>query len=258
MTSRHVLDEVFSDLAGKADDVTARTEFTVPRSAGRITRERRWVVPAAATAAVAGLATAAVFATQGGDSARIPPADGSTPAHQTGKPELPRKSVPDTPRELTEGLRAILGDTATFTVTGTGPGTTKTPQPPSAGNDPGRSKANGFNAGASIDGTLTASGVTGRFRLSAHVDPIGQGPCGQMTNCEVLPDGTHLITSVATLNGEPYAEKSHSAQAVRVNGLHVNMFVTNAPGGKGGTGIREPEPPLTVEQVAKIVTADRW
>jgi hypothetical protein len=272
MTDLRALDDAFGELERRADAVTADRPLDLP-ARGRATSRTRLVLAGAAVVAVAGLATTTTLLVPGDDTttqvAGPPPALSTTlstsPATTTSEPPA---AVPTDPDELAERFRAVLGGTATFTVTGTGPGAvrmTLPPGPPTAPPAGGSETAGdpGTPIGASIVGTLTAGGVTGGFDLLMYpgANPGDQAGCDSpgSPTCTVrqLPDGSSLATGETTLEGSANG-KTYMVHLIRPDGVVFTMHVSNQRSPKGASDELGPRPPLTVEQLVEIATSDRW
>jgi hypothetical protein len=113
--------------------------------------------------------------------------------------------------------------------------------------------------GASITGTLTASGVTGGFDLSSY-------PLITAERCDVLdpahctmrrlPDGSSLIIGREPLEGAP-GSVSYMAELLRADGVDLILYVSNQRSPKGASQKLAAQPPLTTDQLAAIITSDR-
>ncbi|WP_158848645.1 hypothetical protein [Saccharothrix deserti] len=266
MSDLRALTDAFAELERRADAATAGMPFELPSRA----RPRRAPLPrlvpvVAAVAVVAGLATGAVLLVPDGppatQTAAPPAASSTTLSTVTSEPPPP---VPANPDELAERFRAVLGDTATFVVTETGPGAvvmTAPPAPPAVPrvtNAPQPTVA----VGASITGTLTASGVTGGFDLAVYPGTAGKkAECNApdpatMCTARDLPDGSSLATGQVPLeaaNGMTYEVK-----LIRPDGVVFTMHLSNQRSPKGSGEQLAPQPPLTIDQLIAIATSDRW
>jgi hypothetical protein len=266
MTDLRTLHDAFDELERRADAVTADRPRDLP-ARGRGTSRTRLVLAAAAVVAVAGLATATTLLVPGDDTtgqvAAPPDAVSTTLPTVTSEPS---SAVPTDPAELAERFRAVLGDTATFTVTETGPGAVRMtlPPSPSAGPPPdGEATNTGTPLGAAIVGTLTAGGVTGGFDLLMYP---GDNP-GEQARCDTpeppactvrqLPDGSSLATGQTTLEGSANG-KTYMVHLIRPDGVVFTMHVSNQRSPKGASDELGSQPPLTVDQLVEIATSDRW
>jgi hypothetical protein len=180
-------------------------------------------------------------------------------------PPAPSQAVPNTPSELAERFRAVLHGTVTFTVTESGPGAVvmTAPPPPSASPaTPEVPLSNRATVGASIVGTLTASGVTGGFDL--YMLP---GVAGAIPNCEgydpstchvrTFADGAVLRATNLPLEG-PAGGVAYQVWLVRPDGVEINLNISNQRSPKGQSELLAQQPPLTLKEMTKIVTSDRW
>jgi len=297
MTDLRALTDAFTELERRADahtELHGRTDAahvtqlpTAPSRPRGVRPSARLVPVAAAVAVVAGLAaTGVVLLAPGSDSGgqvATPPVTGSTPVSPTSA--APQRTLgPSTPEDLIERFRAVLGDTATFTVTDRGPGAvimTMPPAPSGALPSPGVSPASPGSAptgsqpelppgsasatpqpretvGSSIVGTLTAAGVTGGFDLTVYPTDGDGGMC--VEGCAptiVLPDGSKLTTGQFDLEGPPNGI-TRQVELVRPDGLLLEMHVSNQRSPKGASELLSPHPPLTIEQMTAILTSDRW
>jgi hypothetical protein len=263
MTDLRTLTDAFTELERRADAVSVGTPFQIPPP--RPERPRTRLVPVAATVvAVAGLAAGVAVLVPGDNpgppSGAAPPSTSTTTRPPTSTPPA-RPALPDTPEELADRFRAALGGTATFTVTDSG-GAAVLTVPPSPGSGtrartpispPPKTR------GATIIGTLTASGVTGGFHLSSYplitaerCDVLNPAHC----TARRLPDGSTLIIGQEPLEGAA-GSVSYMAELLRADGVDLTLYVSNQRSPKGASQKLAAQPPLTTDQLAAIITSDR-
>lgn len=256
MNDLRALHEAFEELERRADAATARAAFEP--SPRRRTRAARLAPVAVAAAVVAGVATGAALLVPGADPA--PPAGPQPAASSAPTSTTPPPPAHQDPEVLAERFRAVLGDLATFTVTGSGPGAvvmTLPPPGPPANPEPG----SGTGVGAAIVGTLTSAGVTGGFDLLRYPGTSTDAAwCSlpEEPGCSVreLPDGSVLATGRFSL--QVPGGVTNEVKLVRPDGLVFVMHVSNVANPKG-TGARlGDQPPLTVDQMVAVATSDRW
>ncbi|XVS60800.1 hypothetical protein ACQPYE_21045 [Actinosynnema sp. CA-299493] len=264
MTDLRALHDAFEELERRADAVTARMPFDGPKRAraeGRGTGAR--LVPIAlAAAVVVGVATGAVLLVPDDD----PGTRTAQPGASSTPPPITTTSTPppahESPEVLAERFRAVLGDLATFEVTGTGPGASimTLPAGPLTGAPGAHDPEPPVRVGSSIVGTLTAAGVTGGFDLLMYPGRAG-GEAGcdlpDEPSCTVrdLPDGSSLATSQYGLEGSGV---TYQLTLIRPDGLVFGLHVSNRQSPKGLGPVLADHPPLTVEQLVAIATSDRW
>ncbi|HVK22481.1 MAG TPA: hypothetical protein VM677_14075 [Actinokineospora sp.] len=259
MTDLRSLDAAFAELERRADDLPPGQFTPQPKS--------RLVPIAAAVAVVAGLAvTATTLLPEGEPAVQVgsPTATSASTQPPTSPPPTSPSAVKppaaETPEDLADRFRAVLGDTATFTISETGFGTSISTAPP-----PGQKITGPLPtryAGASFIGTLTAGGVTGGFDLLMH--PEGKlangGGCGvePPPECRVanLPDGS--ILGIWDMRLETKGGITYGVDRVRPDGVVVGIHVSNISSPKGNGTKLAPRPPLTLDQVIAIISSDRW
>ncbi|MBY8847279.1 hypothetical protein [Saccharothrix longispora] len=278
MSDLRALHDAFAELERRADAVTAERAFESTSPAKSCTAPRPALV-AAAVVVVAGAAAGTALlvpddrpGTQVAASSTtdVPTADLATTASTPPAP-------PGTPEELAARLRAVLGGTATFTVTEAGPGAVvmTAPAAPAAGaqstppstpgstppSTPSSTPAVGTQVGASIVGTLTADGITGGFHLIVYPGIRGEARCdgipGSDCTAGTLPDGSSLTTQRTALQGYPTGV-TQVVSLVRPDGVALILHVSNVTNPKGLGAQLADVPPLTVERMAGIVTSDLW
>ncbi|MFI9810777.1 hypothetical protein [Saccharothrix variisporea] len=258
MSDLRALNDAFGELERRADVVTAGLPPDVPA------RSKSRLVPLAVAAAViAGLATATALLVPDGPATQQGVAAQGTTTTVAPTTTTTAKTPPGTPGELAERFKAILGGTATFTVTESGPGAYRNTVPPPPPNVPRQTDVplgKGEPLGAALVGQLTAGGVTGGYDLVVYpgADPtqpaqcdVGSPDCATRT----LPDGSTLATDRTQLEG---GGVTHLAHLIRADGLSITIHVSNRQNPKGMGGLTADQPPLTVEQLVEIVTSDRW
>jgi hypothetical protein len=267
MTDLTDLADAFTELERRADAASAGLPPLPLRHTPR-PGPRRLLAVAATVAVVAGLAVGAVVLAPGDDGAMqagAPPVPPST----TGSAPAPAFTIPGTPEELADRFRAVLGDTATFTVTETGaPVVLTAPAAPPA-SAPGGAGAQSVTAlpsatpvGAAIVGMLTAAGVTGGFDLQIYPTTPGEPAwCDDpdLSHCTVrtLADGSSLATAQVPLEGSSNGV-TLQANLIRPDGAEFLMHVSNERSPKGASEVLGATPPLTIDQMIAIVTSDRW
>lgn len=261
MNDLRALHDAFGELERRAD---AATMTAAPPARHRMSR----LVPVAATVVVvAGLAAGAVWLVPGdnaGTRAGSPPTSTSPTADSA--PNAPR-----TPEELIDRFKAVLGDTATFTVTESGPGAVEATLPPGPDTDrapsdvSGRQEApasdQGTVKGAAIVGTLTAGGVTGGFDLLTYPalpsdKPSCEGLSPEKCTVSTLPDGT--LMRVDTTDDLEGGGTTYHVVVLHADGNLFEMHVSNQRSAKGASDKLGAQPPLTTDQMVTILTSDRW
>ncbi|PSL57786.1 hypothetical protein B0I31_102765 [Saccharothrix carnea] len=273
MTDLRALNDAFEELERRADAATAARPFDLPHR--NRAQASRLVPMALAAAAVAGLVTGAVLLVPNNDpgTQAAQPGGSTTTAPITTTTATPPPPAYDNPELLAERFRAVLGDLATFTVTETGPGasvmtlpdrpittTAATATAPTTTAPSTTGPQQPKTIGSSIVGTLTSAGVTGGFDLLMYP---GLGRDGAWCDapdepsCSVreLPDGSSLATSQVALES---GGVTHQISLVRPDGLVFVMHVSNRQSPKGSGPVLGTHPPLTVEQLVRIATSDRW
>lgn len=264
MTDLRALTDAFTELERRADAATERAAVvTESTNAERSTfgpprhrrRAPRLVPVAAGLAVVAGLVAGAAVLTrdQGGQTAAQP----ITPPATTGSAPVTGVLTPD---ELADRFRAVLGDTATFTVTDTG-APVEMHLPPISGapteEAPPPLKATPTATGAGINGTLTAEGVTGGYDLQIYQDRGDTTVwCDAPDPCDVrtLADGTQVAVGQHQLN----PGVTYMVNVRHPDGSRLLMHLSNQRSPKGQSELLAPQPPLTIEQLVAIATSDRW
>jgi hypothetical protein len=273
MTDLQALTDAFAELERRADAAGAARQpelptLTRPRP---VSRPSSRLVPVAATVVVvAGLAVGAALLVPSGrpdTQAGTPPTAKSSSAQPaasaTSAPAVPRNS-----QELADRFRAVLGDTATFTVTDiparSGP-PASLPPARSRGSvlrvPPPDSATNPETEGAMIVGTLTRSGVTGGFYLSVDRSSPGQTPiCADLDRAtctkRTLADGSALAIGeekTDTPNGVLYL-----IDLIRPDGVQFLFNLSNERDPKGGSETLGAHPPMTIEQMIAVLTSGRW
>jgi hypothetical protein len=264
MNDLRALHDAFGELERRADAAPVGTALAPP-ARHRMAR----LVPVAATVVVvAGLAAGAVWLVPGdnaGEQAASPPTSTSTTA---SSPPTSASGAPKTPEELIDRFTAVLGGTATFTVTEKGPGAGVVTAPAGPDNN-GPDKAGEITAddspvtevGASIVGTLTAGGVTGGFDLLTYpASPSDKPSCEGLSpnDCTVstLPDGT--VVRVDRYDGLEGGGTTFHANVLHTDGNMFDMHVSNQRSPKGASDKLGAQPPLTTDQMVAILTSDRW
>lgn len=260
MNDLRALNDAFGELERRADAVTAGLPPGVPPRA-----KSRLVPVAVAAVVVAGLATATALLVPNNDPATHEAARSTTAIPTTTTTTAAPKKAPETPEELIARFKAVLGGTATFTVTESGPGVyrmTTPPLPPNVPRPTDVPQGTGEPAGAALVGQLTADGVTGGYDLVVYP---GNDPARQPAQCDLLdtpdcttrtlPDGSTLATDRTALEG---GGVTHLARLHRADGLSITLHVSNRHNPKGMGGLTGDRPPLTVDQLVGIVTSDLW
>ncbi|GAA3458115.1 hypothetical protein ACFFSW_13290 [Saccharothrix longispora] len=273
MSDLRVLHDAFAELERRADAVTAERAFESTSPAKSRTAPRLVLVAAAVVVVAGAAAGAALLVPDDRPGTRVAASSTTDLPTTTSTPP----AHPGTPEELAARLRAVLGGTATFTVTEAGPGavvmtapaapavgTQSTPPstpgstPPST---PSSTPAVGTQVGASIVGTLTADGITGGFHLIVYPGMRGEARCdgipGSDCTASTLPDGSSLTTYRTALQGYP-AGVTQMVNLVRPDGFALILHVSNVANPKGLGAQLADVPPLTVERMAGIVTSDLW
>lgn len=265
MSNLQILTDAFAELERRADAATATQPHDQVLPA---TRHRRTdvLLVAASIGGVLAIAGGVLAFARGGGSH---PAAGGRPVthtHQSPGGTEPFH-FPGTPDELADRFRAVLGGTATFTVTGGG--AAGPPIRVTLSEAAGHHKratatpmsASGESFGAAIRGTLTASGMTGGFDLA--VVRAGTADTAQCEDydghCTIrtLADGSSLAVHVMPLAG-PAHGVTYSVELLRPDRVEFLMHVSNERDPKGESKILAPAPPLTSRQMVDIVTSDRW
>ena len=274
MTDLHALTDAFAELERRADaaSVARQPELPIPTRHRPVPAPRTGsrLVPVAATiVAVAGLAAGAALLVPSGNHATQagspPPAKSS--AAQPAASSSGAPAVPTSTQELADRFRAVLGGTATFTLTDLTPGAVPHGSPPaSAGRMPGASfipidPPDPATAGATIVGTLTMSGVTGGFYLSVSRASPGQTPmCADLDRAtcttRTLADGS--LVAIGQEHTDPPNGVLYMIDLIRPDGVQLLMNVSNERNTQGGSEILAAQPPMTVEQMLAVVSSDRW
>ncbi|MGM1062253.1 hypothetical protein [Saccharothrix sp. Mg75] len=179
MSDLRVLRDAFGELERRADAVTAERPFERPRPA-RSGTAPRLVLAAVAVVAVAGAAAGIsllVPEQPAGTQVAGPPTTSPTSsAPATSAPPTP----PDTPAALAERFRAVLGDSATFTVTDGGPGLVVIDLPaiPAPGSSDAGTPASGTPASGVPSSGVPASGTPSSGTPSSGVPSSGTPSSG--------------------------------------------------------------------------------
>ena len=240
MNDLKALEDAFAELERRADNAPVRAE-------ARKSRVPRLVPVAAAVLVAGGLVTGVAVLTGGSPS---PVQEGSSSTPTTTLP-VRHSVVPTSAKELETRFRTVLGDTATFTVTDTG--------------GPVEIDGNGDvkpGAGVAIVGVLTAAGNSGGYDLQIIKAGPGTGAhCEDLdrANCELntLPDGSSLAVSTEPLSGKGNG-MTHMVDLVRKDGVEFLMHVSNERDPKGESVVLGPKPPLSTDQMVKVVTSAEW
>ncbi|MGH8862252.1 MAG: hypothetical protein ACRDVG_13670 [Jatrophihabitantaceae bacterium] len=280
MSDIDTLSDAFAELERRADAVSAGTPADL---LARMTARHRSRLPLIAATVLAVLALAAGITllaqsshsrTQaGGSGAPTTPASTSdvttiestpTPT-DVGSPAAFR--IPQTPSELADRFRTVLGNSATFTVTDTGSAAQATV--PSATGGAGSkplplrvSQIPSGKNGAAIVGTLMASGTTGGFDIQVFQNtPGSKASCDDpdRSRCSVRPmaNGAWLAQGSEPLAG-PSGGVTYQVDYVRSDGVEFLMHVSNERDPKGDSPVLAASPPLSQAQMVAIVTSDRW
>jgi hypothetical protein len=160
-------------------------------------------------------------------------------------------------------FRVVLGDTATFTVTDTGHAVSvSVPSRMSSGGGVQLPTPAGKPNGAAIVGVLTAGGVSGGYDIQIFQnDPGTKATCDDpdSSTCSVrrLDDGSSLATGHEPLQNNPNGV-TYQADLIRPDGVEFLMHVSNERDPKGESAVLAAHPPLTVDDMAGILTSDRW
>ena len=243
MNDLKALEDAFAELERRADNAPLRAE------AGKSRRPR--LVPVAAAVLVAGglVTGVALLAGGSGDGPSSSVRVGSSASTPTKKLPVAHSVVPTSAKQLEERFRTVLGNTGTFTVTDTG-GPVETD-----GN--GNAKP---GTGAAIVGVLTANGSSGGYDLQiiksggvpgAHCEDLDRADC----KIHTVADGASLAVSTEPLEG---GGSTQMVDLVRKDGVEFLMHVSNQRDPKGPSTILSPRPPLTTDQMVKIVTSEQW
>ncbi|TDQ00929.1 hypothetical protein [Labedaea rhizosphaerae] len=244
MNDLKALEDAFAELERRADNAVLR--------AGASKSRRPRLVPVAAAVLVAGGLVAGVAVLTGGSG------PGGSSSVREGSPSTPMTTlpvrhslIPTSAKELEDRFRVVLGDTATFTVTDTG-GSVET-------DGDGNVKP---GSGVAIVGVLTVAGHSGGYDLQIIKSNPAVGPhCEDLdrANCNIhkRPDGSSIAVSTEPLAG-PGNGVTHMIDLVRKDGVEVLMHVSNERDPKGESQILSPKPPLSTDQMIKIVTSPQW
>lgn len=271
MKDLHSLTDAFTELERRADVASAEMTTELPsRAVRRSTRPGARLVPVAAAVAaavVAGLVTGVALLGRDGDPGSQSGAQpvsapvSAPPSSVSGLGSGPE--VMTDPQEFAARFQAVLGDTATFTVTDTGSAMKATvPPPPSAGAVDQGAPVQAEPNGTAIVGTLTAYGVTGGFDLQVLLtDPGAESWCDspEPDRCTMstLADGSSLAVGQVPLEGSSNGV-TYMVNLIRPDGVELLMHLSNQRSPKGGSEVLAPHPPLTIDQMIGIVTSDRW
>jgi hypothetical protein len=165
-----------------------------------------------------------------------------TPSATTPPPPKPVVGIPMSAKELAQRFRGVLGNTATFTI--------RLSQDNRSARDP------------YIVGILTAAGQRGGFDLQMLPATPGQrASCDDpdKSACTVrrLPNGSSLALSHVALEGAPN-RVTYMANLIRRDGVEILMHVSNEADPKGDSAVLSPTPPLSLTQLSRIITSERW
>jgi hypothetical protein len=275
MTNFQPLTDAFAELERQADAASA----TLQREPAVAARHRsRTPLVAASVIAVLGVAAGGTLLAHGHAThtpARTVAGGSQQPTSAMQSTAAVTFEMPSTPAELESRFRAVLGDTATFTVTDTSTPVTVTLPPPVRTEGPnvpthspnsvrpgGVVPSSAEPNGAAIVGTLTASGVTGGFDIQVfRATAGGRAMCDDpdRARCTVsrLADGSSLAVGSEPLQGGAYAV-TYQVDLVRADGVEFIMHVSNERDPKGESVLLAAQPPLSRAQMTAIVTSDRW
>jgi hypothetical protein len=260
MNDLRALHDAFGELERRADAATADAALAPP-----VRRRTARLMPVAATVVVvAGLAAGAVWLVPGGNAGT----QAGSPPTSASSPPTSARTAPRTPEELIDRFKAVLGDTATFTVSDSGPGAVEATLPPGPDSDRGGSgrqeaPANdqGTAKGAAIVGTLTAGGVTGGFDLLTYPalpsdKPTCEGLSPDKCTVSTLPDGASMRVDLTDdLEG---GGTTFHVVVLHNDGNLFEMHVSNQRSAKGNSDVLGTQPPLTTDQMIAILTSNRW
>lgn len=275
MTDLRTLRDAFDELESRADvaPVASPTLLRPERAARRSAR----LAPFAAAGAVAATAAVLVIWQQAGSgSPAKQPAAGRpnarlTAAASTGPPAS-RYQPPTTGAQLAEEARAILGATATITVTDSSGSVSGAPAKSTervlvetkgggpAEQIPAVSGEPGATSGAAIVGTLTAAGLTGGFDLNVFAtSPGSTALCDADTDCSVRPlaDGSSLAVGSWRDDKVP-GGITYQVEMVRADGADILLHLSTEQDPKGQSAVTASQLPLTLAQMTDFVSSDRW
>jgi hypothetical protein len=275
MPDYDTLRDAFAELERRADAAAPDAQPVPP-----VGHRHRVALVAASIVGVAALAIGSALLVGGSDSPGRSPAAGPQPTSaappsqsspsQSGPSSAPSSAgsggfqIPQTAHDLAERFRAVLGDTATFTVTDTGHAITigAPVRIPSSGSVDLPVPAAGKPNGAAIVGVLTAGGVSGGYDIQIFQnDPGTKATCDDpdSSTCTVrrLDDGSSLATGHEQLQNNPDGV-TYQADLIRSDGVEFLMHVSNERDPKGESSVLAAHPPLSVDDMAGILTSDRW
>jgi hypothetical protein len=245
MTDLRTLHEAFAELERRADAVPS-ADHLLPSPA----RRPRGVLVAACIAAIATVLTCvSVVAVQ--RSHRSTPPAGSTAFR-----------MPHTRQELAARFRRVLGDRAV--ITSVDSSVVGHPIPVEPGIWVSGPRVG--NGGTWLLGTLRSPTGPGGFDLAVRRSASGSvarcagTPPHNACRAKAYPDGSTLSVSEVRFSGSQ--QRTYSADFVRADGVEIELRVSNAhdPEGypDGEEDMLAARPPLTADDLAAIVTSDRW
>lgn len=274
MTDLRTLREAFDELESRADAAPAAAPSLVrPERAAR--RPAR-LAPFAAAGALAATAAVVVIWQQADSPARQaaagqPNARLTAAATTTGAPASGYQP-PTAGAQLAEQARAILGATATITVTDSSGSASGAPAKSTgqvrvatkgggpAEQIPAISGEPGANSGAAIVGTLTAAGLTGGFDLNVFATtPGSKAHCDADTDCSVrtLTDGSSLAVGSWHDDTMP-GGLTYQVEMVRADGADILFHLSTEQDPKGQSAVTASQLPLTLAQMTDFVSSERW
>jgi hypothetical protein len=265
MNDFSTLTDAFDELERRADAAPVRSGSTTPDHRGRPMLIAASAVAVLAVATTVGIVAAHSGSGSSGQPAGAPPsssptasASGSAPAASpsasvatTAAPSAPLNSpvpastatpsrtpgapaAPSTTKQVEARFTAVLHGLATFTVT--------------------------QHSGPFIGGLLTSAGVTGGYDIQAFEDEPGatavcEDPGSGTCSVHRLPDRSSLAYGSEPIEGGGIL---YRAYLVQPDGTTIIMHVSNESDPKGDSAVLGARPPLTIKQMTKIVTSDRW
>ncbi|HEX6357229.1 hypothetical protein [Actinophytocola sp.] len=243
MSDLRTLSDAFAELERQAD---AHPLPALPQPA----RPRFRLVPVAAAVGV--LAAGAVWLVPNDNGG---PRVGDPPTSSESATTVP--GVPTTTDEAIRRLRTVLDGTATVDVTKATGEIVDESTTTEAYVDGEPAETELWN-GLSLEGTLTAGGVTGGFDLQISASARGVVTmCDDSDDCVETtdPDGSRLaVGQWPTASGGV----TYVVSLIRSDGVYFNMHVSNQRTPRGGSEVLSAEPPLTTEDMAAILTDPRW
>lgn len=280
------LTEAFTELERRADLALAtQPQPDLARGAAAGSGTRWGLVAASAVAVLAVAGGAAVLATahgsgRSGSTGAAAGGDPTTGNATTGSPTTGNPTtvisqptaqtfqIPQTADDLAARFRAVLGSSATFTVTDTGaPAQVNVPPASQPANGPATPAQSlpvtpdqGTSNGAFITGQLTAGGVTGGYDLQIFRAANGEKAwCDGGAHCskQTLAHGSTLAFGREPLLGAP-GSITYDIDYVRADGVEFLMHVSNQANPKGESKKLAADPPLSRQQLTQIITSDRW